>query len=389
MRIYTTMAVAIALAAAPGCKKDKAGDGGGSGAGTAAVGSGSAGSGSDAGSAGSAAAVAPLSGAALGQHYLACLESLGTGTLDAYKGCLADNFAVRDAGHGADAILQRDAALAMHASIRKGFPDMKLTPQLVMVNGRNVAAVVLVTGTHTAPLDVGGQVIPATGKKLGMLFFHRIRFDDANKQHDEWFIDDSMTMMNQLGIAPKEAAGMGRPLTETSMEGAPILAVSAGDAKETTNRDAYAAGVAAVNKHDAAAFSATLDDKVVESDLADTADATGKAQLEQNLTAFLAAFSDAKVETSEVFAAGDYVVAIGTFSGTFDKAMGPIKPTNKKVSTAFAEVAQFTDGKLSRMWRFRNSLDMLTQLGLIPPMAIAPGGGSAGSGSAGSGSATK
>jgi predicted ester cyclase len=387
MRIYTTMAMAIALAAAPGCKKDKAGEaGGGSGAGTAAVGSGSGSAGSG-GSAGSAAVAAPLTGAALGQHYLACLESFGAATLDAYKGCLADNYAVRDAGHGADAILQRDAALEMYASIRKGFPDLKLTPQLVMVNGRNVAAIVLMTGTHTATLDFGGASIPATNKKLGMLFFHRIRFDDANKQHDEWFVDDTMTMMNQLGIAPKEAAGMGRPLTETSMEGAPILAVSAGDAKETTNRDAYNAGVAAVNKHDAAAFSATVDDKVVESDLADTADTTGKAQLEQNLTAFLGAFSDAKVETSEVFAAGDYVVAIGTFAGTFDKAMGPIKPTNKKVTTAFAEVAQFTDGKLSRMWRFRNSLDMLTQLGMIPP-AGAPGAGS-GSGSAGSGSATK
>ena len=41
----------------------------------------------------------------------------------------------------------------------------------------------------------------ATNKQLGMLSFHRVVVNDANKATEEWIYSDPMTLMAQLGVA--------------------------------------------------------------------------------------------------------------------------------------------------------------------------------------------
>jgi len=378
MRISTTLALSFALAATVGCNKKKQ-EGGdtpnpGSGSALAGSGSGSAGSG-----AGSGAAVATVSGAELAKVVIDCVAAVSGGDMATFKGCLADDFSSHDAGSNKDTA--RDQVLAMFGEMRKGFPDMAFAPQLVLVNGRRVAVVELETGTNSGTLKTAGGELPATNKKLGSLFFHRLELDASNRASSEWFIDDTGTTLVQLGVGPKGVSG--RPLMDQPMAGAPMVVVASDDPKEQANIATFKAGTDAFNAHDAAGFAATLAPGVVESDQAEAADTVGAKQVQASTAQFIQAFSDGQLEDRELWAAGDFVVAIGSFTGTFDHDIGPVKKTGKIVTIPYAEIAQFKDGKIATLWRFRNGVDMAVQMGLLKP----PPGADGGSGSAGSGSA--
>jgi ketosteroid isomerase-like protein len=219
----------------------------------------------------------------------------------------------------------------------------------------------------------------ATNKKLGMLFFHRLKINDANKATEEWFIDDASTMMGQLGMLPKEASPH-RALMDKGMDGAPMIVVAADDDKEKANLAAFAKGNDAFNAHKAADVTAMMTDDAVESDLAEGKDTVGKKDIQAGTDMFMKGFSDSKVEVTESWAAGDYVVAIGKFTGTNDHDMGKaMKKTGKKVEIEYVEIAQLKDGKIAKLWRFRNGAAMAMQLGMMP----APGAGEgSGAGSA-------
>jgi predicted ester cyclase len=127
---------------------------------------------------------------------------------------------------------------------------------------------------------------------------------------------------------------------------------------------------------------ALMTDDFVESDQADAQDAKGKKEAEKGLKTFFTAFSDGKVTIDNSWAAGDYVVQLGTFEGTNDHDMPGMKKTGKKVTMHFAEVGKFKDGKATNLWRFRNGMAVAMQLGLMQP----PG---AGAGSAAGSAAPK
>jgi steroid delta-isomerase-like uncharacterized protein len=235
------------------------------------------------------------------------------------------------------------------------------------VNGRTIAAVAFHSGTNTGPMKMGDQEMPKTDKKVGALFFHRLKLDDTNKTTDEWVMMDMGTMMAQLGMGAKEMAG--RPLMEKGMDGAPQIIVAANDDKEKANLAVVQKGNDAFNAHKVADMIAVMADDVVESDLADTEDHAGKANVQKGTEMFVKAFPDGKVETQEIWAAGDYVVMIARFTGTNDGPLGDLPKTGKKVDLELAEISQLKDGKIVKMWRFRDNVTMAKQLGIIkePP----------------------
>jgi predicted ester cyclase len=244
-----------------------------------------------------------------------------------------------------------------------------------MVSGRNVLAVNLVTGTQSGELAMPGMpAVPPSGKKIGMFMFHKLAINDANKATEEWGFDDPGTMMGQLGLAPKDAPPT-RAAVDKGIEGAPIVVITADDAKEKANIDVTKKGYEAFSAHKMPDLMATMTDDTVDSDQASPADVTGKKNVEKFLGMWLAGFSDAKANISEYYAAGDYVVSIGKFEGTHDHDFGKIKKTGKKVSLDFAEVGLMKDGKLARAWRFHSGMQFAMQLGLMP----APGASAAGS----------
>ena len=87
---------------------------------------------------------------------------------------------------------------------------------------------------------------------------------------------------------------------------------------------------------------------------------------------FLTAFPDVKIEAPNNYAAGDYVVSLGTFTGTNTGPMGKMKKTDKKVTGNFAEIVKIKDNKVSEIWRFRNGFAMAMQMGLVPQPGAAP-----------------
>jgi steroid delta-isomerase-like uncharacterized protein len=304
----------------------------------------------------------PMSGAELADLYKKCTSLLNDKKLDDFKKtCVADDYV----SHMGKMDMHADQLVPMFQAMQTAFPDMKFEPQMILVNGRNVFGVALETGTHEGTLHMPPMPdMPATHKKFGMLFFHRLAMDDTNRAKEEWGFEDESTFMSQLGLSPKEAPPR-RPAMDKGMEGAPIVVVAADDAKEKANLDVAKKGLDAFNAHKPADLVALVTDDVVESDQAMAKDATGKKEVEKGLKDFQTAFSDAKITPDNAFAAGDYVVTFGTFEGTNDHDLGKMKKTGKHVSLPMAEIMQFKDGKVSHLWRFYDSMSMAMQLGLV------------------------
>jgi predicted ester cyclase len=272
-----------------------------------------------------------------------------------------------------DKDVKADEMTAMMTSMQAAFPDGKTEPQLVIVSGRNILAVNLFTGTNSGPLNLPGMPEhAATNKKVGQLFFHKIAVNEENKGTEAWEYMDPTAMMGQLGLLPKGVPF--RAAIDKGWAGAPIVVITADDAKEKANLDIQAKATAAVNSHKVPDILAFWADDGLESDQADDKDAKGKKELEAGLKMFLTAFPDVKIESPNTYAAGDYVVSLGTFSGTNSGPMGKMKKTDKKVNGNFAEIVKIKDNKVSEIWRFRNGYAMAMQLGLAPQPGAAPAG---------------
>lgn len=335
------------------------------------------------GSAGSAtapAAEAPLAGKDLADRYLKCVGMINDNKVDDFVSqCLAADHKSHDMD-GEDMSGGADQMKAGFAMIRKAFPDWKLLPQLVMVSGRNILAVQLSTGTNTGPMQMpGSPEVPPTNKKVGTLMFQRLAINDQNKASEEWSYSDPTTMMGQLGLLPKGTPPV-RPAIEQSWEGAPNVIVTADNDTEKKNLAVAKQMNDAFNAHKIPDMLALMSDDFVESDQAAAQDYKGKKDAEKGLKTFMGAFSDGKVTVDNSWAAGDYVVETGTFEGTNDGDMGPVKKTGKKVTMHYAEVSKYKDGKATNLWRFRNGMAVAMQLGLMQPPGA--GGGSAAAGSA-------
>jgi predicted ester cyclase len=364
MRICTTLALALVLAAAGACKKDNQDSGGNTkvtdnktpdpGSGSAPV-------------APPPEPEKPLDGAGLAQRFIECGDLMLADAAKFASKCVAADAMIHDAAMGME-MKAADMAKGM-ADWMKAFPDMKSVPQYILVNGRTVAAVMFSQGTHTGELDMtpmGMGKIAATNKKFGYLYFIRIKFNDENKGTDTWTMEDHGQMGALLGLSPPDAPA--RPVLEKPPLDAPVIVVAADDDKEKANLAMWKQGLEAINAHKTKDLVAMFADDAVESDQATPVDSKGKKEIQKGTEMFFKAFPDMKIEESEAWAAGDYVVFIGTAKGTNNGPLGKMKKTGKAVSMPFAEIAHIKDGKIATLWRFRNSVDMGRQLGLIPPM---------------------
>lgn len=297
-----------------------------------------------------------LVGEALASKYIACVALINSDNFDAFqRDCVATEYR----GHEmAGMELNNPAALVgMLKDMKAGVPDLKLEPQLVLVSGRNILAVVLTSGKHTGTLKLpDGKEIKKTDKRVGQLLFHRLAIDDDNKASEEWAYSDHAAMPGQLGLLPRTAAI--RPIA-TRWPGAPIIAIAVDDAKERVHVELMNQATAAFQTHKVADVAALWADDGIESDQAEPSDRKGKQRIENGLTQLFTAFPDAKCQVSNTWAAGDYVVALGTFTGTQSGPLGPIKATNRPVTVEYAEVAKIKDGKVTQLWRFRDAMAMM------------------------------
>lgn len=318
----------------------------------------------------------PMTGMELAEKYKTCVAKIGEGKFDEFqKDCFDPAFVDHDINSPSPRNLTD--TINWLKSLKSAMPDMTFQPQIVMVNGRTILGVALVTGTHTAPLmGMDGKEVPATNKKIGMLTFHKLSINDANVATEEWEYMDPSTMMGQLGLMPKDAMPT-RPAMEKGLDGAPIVVVTADDAKEKANLESARKAVDAINAGKYADALAMMTPDAVESDQTSPMDQKGAKEMEAGMKMFFGAFKDAKISIDSEYAAGDYVVHMGKFSGTNDKDIGKMKKTGKTVSLDYAEVMQFKDGKVAQIWRFHSGMQFAVQMGLMPAPAAPPAAGSA------------
>jgi predicted ester cyclase len=91
----------------------------------------------------------------------------------------------------------RDGLKQLFTMYLKAFPDMKVSITHLVAEGDLVLIHHLTTGTHKG--DFMGM--PATGKAVKFDEMHLVRFANG-KVIEHWGVEDTMTMMQQLGLMP-------------------------------------------------------------------------------------------------------------------------------------------------------------------------------------------
>jgi predicted ester cyclase len=250
-------------------------------------------------------------------------------------------------------------------AIAAELPDANGELQLTLVNGNDLASVVLFRGTNGGPLTVpGGGSIPATNKKIGILLGQVLETSaDGRSIAKERLYSDSGALLGQLGLNPAPH----RKLIEKGAVEKPVVIATNSDV-EKANLALYPKAIEAFNKHDVNALTALMADDVTLTEGSAPADKVGKAAVKKSYQELFKGFSDVKLDVTKVWAAGDYVVAEGVFSGTNDGNVPSwkLKKTGKKVSARYLEVNKLAGGKVKNIWVLDNGMALASQLGLVP-----------------------
>jgi predicted ester cyclase len=371
----TIALVALAAAFGVGCKKKRAEEGTMSGSSQAmgsggAMGSATNGSGSAAGSgsAGSAAAAKPMTPDELAEQFDTCWGYFNDAKWDDFKKCYTADAVVDAPGAGMPEVKGPDAIATNAAEFHKAFPDMKAQAQLVLVNGHEIAAAMLMTGTNSGPMKTPTGEMPATNKKIGLMMGQLLSVNDTGEATHESDFYDTMTMMGQLN--PQKDHPVRPAMDKLPME--KVVVIAKDDDAEKANLETSKKMVDAFNKHDIKALGDLLADDSMWSEQAGPKDLDKKANLKAT-QGLWKAFSDAKIDPTKQWAAGDYVVTTGTLGGTNDGNMPSmkLKKTGKKVSVPFVQIDKIEGGKIKTTWLFYQSMAFMKQLGVMPP----PGAG--------------
>lgn len=294
--------------------------------------------------------------------YRACYGHFNAKDWDKFGKCYTDGVVSEHVGMGS--FNGRDAVIENVKNFAAAFPDMDLSPKLVLASGNYVGAMAVFTGTNSGPMKMGDHEMAATSKKVGLEQFHLVEFDPAaGGVVKEWLVVDGGSMMGQLGTNPAPH----RPAVEKP-SGEPTVVIAKGDDAEKANLAAYqAVSIDAFNKHDLkalmAGYAPTV--KVVDHSMPADMDVKGANKMMQE---FFKGFPDIKSEMIVTFAAGDYTVGVQKATGTNKgdlPSMG-IKKTGKPVDMVVAEIVKLDKGKAVEHHVFMNSMVMAQQLGLMP-----------------------
>jgi predicted ester cyclase len=250
-------------------------------------------------------------------------------------------------------------------AIATELPDATGELQLTLVSGNDVASIVLFRGTNGGPLTLpGGASVPATNKKVGLLLGQVLELSaDGRSIAKERLYSDTGALLGQLGLNPAPH----RKLIEKGAAEKPVV-LATNSELEKANLALHPKAIEAFNKHDVNALTALMTDDVTLTEGSAPADKVGKAAVKKSYQELFKGFSDVKLDVTKVWAAGDYVVAEGVFSGTNDGNIPSwkLKKTGKKVSTRYLEVSKFAGGKVKNVWTLDNGMALASQLGLLP-----------------------
>jgi len=283
-----------------------------------------------------------------------------------FQTCYAEDATSEQVDLGMPPLVGRANIIERNARVfASAFPDLTGEIELMLVSGSDVLSVVLLRGTHQGALPGPQGAISATNKKIGYLVLQHVQTTvDGRSVGRERFIYDGGTFMSQVGVSPVP----GRKVLEQGWADRPLL-VSSGSEAERANLATLAAWTLAVNQHEVSALAALMTDDVVFADLSAPADRVSKKEVLKAHDDMRKAFPDLKVDQSAAWAAGDYVVSAGRFTGTStgDAPSMKLRKTGKSVNLEYYMVTKLEGGKVKNNWLFSNGLAFAGQLGLLPP----------------------
>jgi ketosteroid isomerase-like protein len=255
--------------------------------------------------------------------------------------CYADTAVVESPGAGFPPITNKAAIIEAAVGLKKQFPDLEISPNVVLGNGKQLVSIVKLSGK---PMGVVGAAV--------------VDFDDQGKISHESDFFDSQTIRYQMKPDPAHPV--------RSPDAMPALAYVRFANHQTTDDAANAAVVTkfveAFNKHDLVASGALLDDHATWSDPTEQKDWT-KAELLADRAIGLKAFPDLQISHPNIWAASSYVVEQAELVGTND-GPGIAAPTHKKIAIPYVAIYELSAGKILHAYVFLQGSALVTQLGL-------------------------
>ncbi len=97
--------------------------------------------------------------------------------------------------------------------------------------------------------------------------------------------------------------------------------------------------------------------------------APGLHGVKEFFAGWLAAFPDTKVTMEDAFVAGDRVVGRYTYRATHKGKFIGIPPTGKQVTMRSIDIWRVRDNMFVEHWDELNLLEVMQQLGVVPPLA--------------------
>lgn len=279
-------------------------------------------------------APAAKTGDDIAKRYEECIALANEGRWDELENCYAGS--VMFEAPGLDEPRALGVEIEASKKMRGELPDYKVAPQLVLVSGSTVIAIELHTATSTK-----------TKKPIAFLLGHVVGVDPTGKATRDLAFWDAKTVEGQRTGKPGFRALATPFATKTSL-------IAKDDDVEKKNLETFMQMMEASENKDLVAFGDKIADNVVWSVLNRPKDLT-KAEILAGIKVRLEK-TDLHYKVDHAWAAGDYVAAIETVSGTAT-ADSPDKKTRKgdKIERQLLAVHRFESGKLAQVWVFAQS----------------------------------
>jgi steroid delta-isomerase-like uncharacterized protein len=177
---------------------------------------------------------------------------------------------------------------------------------------------------------------------------------------------DMGTIMSQIGASKQKARAV------PTLASAPTVVTSTNSADETKNVETAKKMFGAFEKKNDADFLGNTSDDIAWDDLSTPEMMKGKAAGKKFFADMTKAFPDVKLDGTNVWGIGDFVIAENTMTGTHKGAFMGIQPTKKSVNLHSIDIIQMKDGKAIKGWTYANGAEMMMQLGLMPTPGAKP-----------------
>jgi ketosteroid isomerase-like protein len=228
-------------------------------------------------------------------------------------------------------------ALPLARQLRDAFSDLSMEPQLVLLSGDSIAAVLLVTGTHTGEL----WDIPATGKPISLLTAQVVELaPDGALRRDHTYLDQT-ALLHQLGVGKHATA----PAAEQAWPTREPIVGPTGDVPP--NFLAFNDGFyAALQARDFKAIGEAYASDAILRDLTRASTSRGTRAITEHYRRLLATTPDLSTSMLSQWGAGDWIVAETLIQGKDRGAK------SEPWSRAQLDLIRYHEGKIIEHWTF-------------------------------------